>query len=104
VTRQADGNVLLVTRLTTSSQTHLYARIVSGRTEILKRYSRFMLPLRGVGTTRSVQALAIDAGGIPVRLRFTGKRLARGAIVKLLVTAVDPYGRRGTYTLSFKAP
>jgi GH25 family lysozyme M1 (1,4-beta-N-acetylmuramidase) len=103
VTRQRDRTVLLVTRLSTSSQAHLYASLVEGHTSILKRGSRFALPL-GTGTTRTAQVLVLSPGGFPVKLRLSGNKLVRGSLVRLRVTAVDPYGRRGVFTLSFKAP
>jgi len=103
VTRQRDGTVLLVTRLSTSSQAHLYASLVAGHTLILKRGSRFALPL-GTGSTRTAQVLVLSPGAVPVRLRLSGNKLVRGSLVRLLVTAVDPYGRRGVFTVSFKAP
>jgi lysozyme len=103
VTRQRDGTVLLVTRLSTSSQAHLYASLVAGHTSILKKGSRFALPL-GTGITRTAQAIVLSPGGFPVRLRLSGNKLVRGSLVRLRVTAVDPYGRRGVFTLSFKAP
>ncbi len=103
VTRQRDRTVLLVTRLSTSSQAHLYASIVTGRTAILKRGSRLALPL-GAGTTRTAQALVLAPGAFPVRLRLAGRGLAHGALARILVTAVDPWGRRGAFTLSFRAP
>jgi hypothetical protein len=103
VTRQRDGTVLLVTRLSTSSQAHLYASLVAGHTLILKRGSRFAIPL-GTGSTRTAQVLVLAPGGFPVRLRLSGNRLVRGSLVRLQVTAVDPYGRRGVFTVSFKAP
>jgi lysozyme len=103
VTRQRDGTLLLVTRLSTSSQAHLYASLVAGHTLILKRGSRFALPL-GSGSTRTAQVIVLSSGGFPVRLRLSGNKLARGALVRLQVTAVDPYGRRGVFTLSFHAP
>jgi hypothetical protein len=103
VTRQRDGTVLLVTRLSTSSQAHLYASLVAGSTSILKTGSRFALPL-GSGITRTAQVLVLSPGGFPVRLRLSGNKLVRGSLVRLRVTAVDPYGRRGVFTLSFRAP
>jgi hypothetical protein len=103
VTRQRDGTVLLVTRLSTSSQAHLYASVAAGRTSILKKGSRFALPL-GTGTTRTAQVLVLSPGGFPVRLRLSGNKLVRGSLVRLKVTAIDPYGRRGTFTISFKSP
>jgi hypothetical protein len=46
----------------------------------------------------------LDAGGFPVRLRFSGKALAHRALVRVVVTAIDPWGRRGAFTVSFHAP
>jgi hypothetical protein len=54
--------------------------------------------------TRTAQVLVLAPGGLPVRLRLSGNRLVRGSLVRLRVTAVDPYGRRGVFTVSFKAP
>jgi hypothetical protein len=48
--------------------------------------------------------LVRSPGGFPVRLRLAGNKLSRGALVRLRVTAVDPYGRRGVFTVSLKAP
>ena len=103
VTRQPDGNLLLVTRLSTSSQSHLYASVETARPLILKRGSRLAF-LLGAGSTRTAQALVLSAGGFPVRLRLSGHALARGALVRIRVSAIDPWGRQGAFTLSFRAP
>jgi hypothetical protein len=93
VTRRADGTVLLRTRLSTSSQAHLYATPLTPRTVILATGSR----LAG-GTSR--QALVLQSGGFPVRWRIK----TRAAIVSVRIVAIDPWGRRGAYTLSFRVP
>ena len=49
-------------------------------------------------------AQVLSAGGFPVRLRLSGHALARGTLVRILVTAVDPWGRKGAFTVSFRAP
>jgi hypothetical protein len=103
VTRQRDGTLLLVTRLSTSSQSHLYATVQTARPLILKRGSRFAFPL-GAGASRTVQVQVLSAGGFPVRLRLAGHLLAPKTLVRILVTAVDPWGRQGAFTLSFRAP
>jgi GH25 family lysozyme M1 (1,4-beta-N-acetylmuramidase) len=106
VTRQADGTLLLVTRLSTSSQAHLYAAVLQtrgARPPILKRGSRFAVPLGG-GSTRTVQVLVLNSGGFPVRLRLSGRGVAARALVRIRVTAIDPWGRRGAFTVSFRAP
>jgi len=83
VSRQRDGTILLVTRLSTSSQAHLYATVLpthGAQPPILKAGSRFAIPLGG-GSTRTVQVLVLNSGGFPVRLpalragsRDTGSR------------------------------
>jgi lysozyme len=103
VTRQRDGTVLLTTRLSTSSQANLYASIVTGHTSILKRGSRLALPL-GAGSARTVKVQVLSSGAFPVRLRLSGNKLLRGSVVHVRVTAIDPYARRGAFTLSFKSP
>ena len=101
--RQHDGTVLLVTRLSTSSESHVYASVLTAKPLILKRGSRLSVPL-GSGTTRTAQALVYGAGGFPVRLRLAGHTLARGTLVRIRVTAIDPWGRKGAFTVSFHAP
>jgi GH25 family lysozyme M1 (1,4-beta-N-acetylmuramidase) len=106
VSRQRDGTLLLVTRLSTSSQAHLYASVLpthGTQPPILKNGSRFAVPLGG-GSTRTVQVLVLNSGGFPVRLRLSGRGIAARALVRIRVTAIDPWGRRGAFTLSFRAP
>jgi hypothetical protein len=101
-TRLRDGTVALTARLSTSSQVHLYATVQPSRL-ILKRGSRLAVPL-GSGTTRRAQALVLAAGGFPLQLRISGRGLAHRAVVRLQLSAVDPWGRRGASTLSFRVP
>jgi GH25 family lysozyme M1 (1,4-beta-N-acetylmuramidase) len=106
VTRQRDGTVLLVTRLSTSSQAHLYAAVLPTagvRPSIFKRGSQLAAPL-GAGTTHTAQALVLKSGGFPVRLRLGGRGLVPRTLVRISVSALDPWGRRGAFTLSFRAP
>jgi hypothetical protein len=106
VSRQRDGTLLLVTRLSTSSQSHLYATVLPTKglaPTILKSGSRFAIPLGG-GSTRTVQVLVLNSGGFPVRLRLSGKTVAPRALVRIQVSALDPWGRRGAFILSFRAP
>jgi hypothetical protein len=106
VSRQRDGTILLVARLSTSSQSHLYASVLptNGRQPaILKAGSRFALPLGG-GSTRTLQVLVLNSGGFPVRLRFSGRSVAKRALIRMRVTAIDPWGRQGAFILSFRAP
>jgi len=71
---------------------------------ILKSGSRFAIPLGG-GSTRTVQVLVLKLGRLlPVRLRLSGKTVAPRALVRIQVSALDPWGRRGAFILSFRAP
>jgi GH25 family lysozyme M1 (1,4-beta-N-acetylmuramidase) len=106
VSRQRDGTILFVTRLSTSSQAHLYATVLPTkgiRPSILRSGSRFAVPLGG-GATRTVQVLVLSSGGFPVRLRLSGRGVPSRALIRIQVTALDPYGRRGAFTVSFRAP
>jgi hypothetical protein len=44
------------------------------------------------------------SGGFPVRLRIASRALHSRSVVRLRVTAIDPWGRRGAFTLSFRVP
>jgi hypothetical protein len=73
------------------------------RPSILKSGSRFAAPLGG-GSTRTVQVLVLKSGGFPVRLRIAGRGVPSRALIRIKVSALDPYGRRGAFTVSFRAP
>jgi GH25 family lysozyme M1 (1,4-beta-N-acetylmuramidase) len=106
VTRQRDRTLVLVTRLSTSSQAHVDAAVLPTRGTqpwILKRGSRLAVPL-GTGSTHRAQALVLQSGSFPTRLRLSGRTLPRGSLVRIRVTATDPWGRRGGFTLSFRVP
>jgi hypothetical protein len=98
--------LLLVTRLSTSSQAHVDAAVLrtGGRQPwILKRGSQLAVPL-GTGSTHRAQALVLQSGSFPTRLRLAARTLPRRSLVRLRVTATDPWGRRGTFTISFRVP
>jgi GH25 family lysozyme M1 (1,4-beta-N-acetylmuramidase) len=106
VTRQRDGTLQLVTRLSTSSQAHVDAAVLrtGGRQPwILKRGSQLAVPL-GTGSTHRAQALVLQSGSFPTRLRLAARTLPRRSLVRLRVTATDPWGRSGTFTISFRVP
>jgi hypothetical protein len=94
VTRQADRSVMLVTRLSTTSQVHLYA------TALRTRGSRPAI----VAAAPPVRQLLLSPGSFAVRVRLAGRALARGALVRVQLRGVDPWGRSGVFTLSFRAP
>ena len=105
VRRRPDGTLFLQTRLSTSSQAHVDATVLPGtaRPWILKRGSRLAVPL-GAGSTRRAQALVLRSGAFPVRLRLSSHGLASRSLVRIRVTATDPWGRTGAFTLSFRVP
>src|SRR5205814_934575 len=82
VKRLADGSLLLATRVSLPSQAHLWIGIG--------------------GPTR--QSLVLKPGAVPVRLHVSGRRLGRGALAHLRIAARDPWGRRATLVVSFRAP
>lgn len=79
--RQADGSVLVYARLSVASQAHLFVGLAGG-------------PIRQ-------QSLLLKPGPFAVRLVV---HLRRGAVGKLRVAAVDPWGRRVTALFAFRAP
>jgi GH25 family lysozyme M1 (1,4-beta-N-acetylmuramidase) len=106
VTRQRDGALQLVTRLSTSSQAHVDAAVLqtNGRQPwILKRGSQLASPL-GAGSTHRAQALVLQSGSFPTKLRLAARALPHRALVRLRVTATDPWGRSGAFTISFRVP
>jgi hypothetical protein len=106
VKRQRDGTLLLTARVSTSSQAHVNADVLatSGpRPWILKRGSRLAVPL-GAGTTRRAQALILQSGAFPLRLRVSSRGLASRSVVRIRLGAIDPWGRTGARTLSFRVP
>jgi lysozyme len=106
VKRQRDGTLLLTARVSTSSQAHVNADVLatSGpRPWILKRGSRLAVPL-GAGTTRRAQALILQSGAFPLRLRLSSRGFASRSVVRIRLGAIDPWGRTGARTLSFRVP
>jgi GH25 family lysozyme M1 (1,4-beta-N-acetylmuramidase) len=106
VRRQRDGSLLLVTRLSVSSQSDLYANAFGpggARPTLLPRGSRLALPLAGAGR-KTVHTRVLNAGGFPVRLRIAARGLPHGALGNVRVTAIDPWGRRTSFVLGFRTP
>ena len=61
------------------------------------------MPL-GTGATRRAQALILQSGAFPLRLRLSARALAPHSLVRIRLTAIDPWGRTGARTLSFRVP
>lgn len=99
--RRADGGAVVVGRITLDSQAHLYAAIAAPGEE------RLLLPQRGsrIGwwldgrPAKTLQALQLRPGALPLRLRVPARRLRPGRRYAVVVTAVDPYGRRARLVL-----
>ncbi|MHB8643656.1 MAG: GH25 family lysozyme [Gaiellaceae bacterium] len=105
-TRLRDGSIQLGMRLSTSSQSDLYANVFGPhgtRPLILSRGSRLALPLYG-GASTSKHTRILFAGSFPVQLRIRGSALVRGAHGTVRITAIDPWGRRTAYAVGFVAP
>jgi hypothetical protein len=91
VTRQGGNAVLLAARLSTTSQVQVNA------TTLLTRGAR---PAILAGSPLEVLA----PGGFTVQLRVAGAALGRGALVRVRLTARDPWGRSAALTLAGRAP
>jgi len=104
--RASDHSILLVTRLTVSSQADLFVNAYGpggARPVFLPRGTRLGLPLHGsAAKTEHVRLLA--PGSFPVQLRISGRGIAPGKTGSVRVTAIDPWGRRAQFVLGFKAP
>jgi GH25 family lysozyme M1 (1,4-beta-N-acetylmuramidase) len=105
-TRRSDGSIVLVTRLSVSSQSDLFANAYGPaglRPSILPRGSRFSVLLHGAAR-KTAHTRILAPGGFPVRLRIDGRKLPPHVLGKVVVTAIDPWGRRARFVLGFHAP
>ena len=101
-----DGTLLVLARFTIPSQAHLYASVFakgSARVGILKHGSR-LGPWLGGSFGKTAQTLMLKPGAVPVRIRLRQKTLHHGARYRLRIVTVDPWGRRSTVILPFRAP
>jgi GH25 family lysozyme M1 (1,4-beta-N-acetylmuramidase) len=106
VRRQSGRVILLVARLSVSSQADLFANAYGPkglRPSILPGGSRLGLPLHGAAA-KTEHARVLSPGSFPVKLRIDGRKLAAGTVAKVRVTAIDPWGRRTSFSLGFRAP
>jgi GH25 family lysozyme M1 (1,4-beta-N-acetylmuramidase) len=90
VKRQRDGSLVVTTRLSTPSQVQLKAAVVPRR-RILPTGSR--LP-------RTILA----PGSFPVQVHVSGRGLKRRAVLRIRLSALDPWGRTGAFTLAVRVP
>ena len=106
VRRQPGGVLVLVSQLSVDSQTRLYANAYGPggvRLSFLPKSSVLGVPLHGAGT-KTARAELLQPGTVPVRLRLSARGLKPGAIATVVVTAIDPWGRRASFGLGFRAP
>ena len=106
VTRQPGGVLVLVSQLSVDSQTKLYANAYGPgglRPSFLPKGSALGVPLHGAAT-KTARAELLQPGAVPVRLRLSARGLKRGTVAKVVVTAIDPWGRRVSFGLGFRVP
>jgi hypothetical protein len=97
----ADGSATLLTRITLDTQAHLYVSLSGGKGATL------LLPQKGArigwwlqGTpAKTLQALQLRPGALPLRLQIPAAQLRRGKPTSLRIAALDPYGRRSVLTV-----
>ncbi len=102
VARRSDGTAVVYGRLTLDSQAHLYASVTTphGRALLFQQGSRLGWWLKG-RPVKTVQALQLRPGALPVRLRLPARQLTAKGVYALQLVAVDPYGRRSQLTVRF---
>jgi len=73
------------------------------RPSLLPAGSRLALPLHGAAA-KTEHTRVLSPGSFPVTLRIDGRKLPPGAVANVRVTAIDPWGRRTSFSLGFRAP
>ncbi len=98
---QKDGTLRIITTVKLQSQAHLYASLIGpGGKEpfLIQKGSRLGAWLHGV-PLKSVQALVLKPGTVPIRLSVHVSALTPKTTYRLQITAVDPVGRRSLVVL-----
>jgi GH25 family lysozyme M1 (1,4-beta-N-acetylmuramidase) len=98
---QKDGTLRIITTVSLQSQAHLHATLLGpgGKQPlIIQKGSRLGAWLHGV-PLKTVQALVLKPGTVPIRLSVTVKALTPKTTYKLQISAVDPVGRRSLVVL-----
>jgi len=106
VARQPGGTLLLTSQLSVDSQVRLYANAYGpggARPTFLQNGSVLGVPLHGV-PTKTARAQLLQPGTVTVRLRLSARGLKPGSTGKVVVTAIDPWGRRASFGLGFRTP
>ena len=95
---QKDGTLRILTTVSLQSQAHLYATLLGpgGKQPFLiQKGSRLGAWLHGV-PLKTVQALVLKPGTVPIRLSVHVKALRPKTTYRLQINAVDPVGRKST--------
>ena len=98
---RADRSATVLTRITLDTQAHLYVSLVAANGNKLtlpQRTARIGWWLQGTKPAKTLQALQLAPGSLPIRLRVPAAQLRAKGPYTLRITAVDPYGRRSTVT------
>ncbi len=103
---RSDRHVVVLGRFAIDTQAHLYASITtpSGvRIAVTPKGSRLGWWVKGL-PTKTIQALQLQPGALPVRLRVPDRTLRGTGRYTLKIIAIDPYGRKSSLTAHFRAP
>ena len=95
----ADGSATVLTRITLDTQAHLYVSLVAAngtKLTLPQKTARIGWWLQGTKPVKTLQALQLVPGSLPIRLRVPARQLRAKGPYTLRITAVDPYGRRAT--------
>lgn len=101
-----DSIALVYGRFTLDRQAHIYASVATdngSRVMLTQQGSRIGTWLQGK-PAKTLQALQLQPGALPLRLRFPARLLRGHARLTLRILAVDPYGRRATLAATIPAP
>jgi GH25 family lysozyme M1 (1,4-beta-N-acetylmuramidase) len=95
-TTTADGSIVVYGRITLDTQAHLYVTLAAANgTKLLltQKGSRVGWWLQG-NPAKTLQALQLQPGALPVRLRVRAAQLRAKGPHTLRIVALDPYGRK----------
>src|SRR5471030_1275632 len=98
---QKDGTLRIITTVSLQSQAHLHATLLGpgGKQPlIIQTGSRLGAWLHGA-PLKTVQALVLKPGTVPIRLSVYVKALTPKTTYKLQISAVDPVGRHSMLVL-----
>jgi GH25 family lysozyme M1 (1,4-beta-N-acetylmuramidase) len=101
-----DAHVVVLGRFAIDTQAHLYASVTTpggARVVVVPTGSRLGWWVKGL-PTKTIQALQLQPGALPVRLRIPARALRGTGPYTLRIIAIDPYGRRSSLTARFQAP